>query len=143
MNTRQTAAVENALRRIKKEKVTAYRAALQEGLAISTVYRAIARQRQKEKIRLQSIQVRYHEKRTTACTYCGAPAKDRDHVPAQSQLIARGTNYFRRKRIPLVIVTACKTCNSILGDKPLHTVEERRHYINAGRTECRDHRHPK
>lgn len=46
---RQTAAVDNALRRINTENVSPYRAARDEGLALSTIYRALARQKQQQR----------------------------------------------------------------------------------------------
>ncbi len=53
------------------------------------------------------------------CTYCGEPADTRDHVPPK--VVAP----FNRKTVP-----ACHRCNcSILLDKFLITVEERRAYV--------------
>ena len=46
MSARQSAAVDRALKRIAKGS-TAYAAAKREGLALSTVYRAVKRQKEK------------------------------------------------------------------------------------------------
>ena len=48
MSPRQSSAVDRALRAVAAGKKTAYRAALDEGLALSTIYRAIKRQRAAE-----------------------------------------------------------------------------------------------
>lgn len=47
MTARQSAATERALALVR-QGLSAYRAARQEGIALSTIYRAIKRERQKE-----------------------------------------------------------------------------------------------
>lgn len=64
MSMRQTAAVDNALRRIKDEKISAYRAATEEGIALSTIYRAL--NRQKEQLRRNNDARRKREKRAAS-----------------------------------------------------------------------------
>lgn len=49
MSGRQSAAVDRAMQRIAKKECSAYRAAKDEGLALSTIYRAIDRAKKKKR----------------------------------------------------------------------------------------------
>jgi transposase len=48
MTARQSAATERALKLVAQGKMTAYAAAKKTGIALSTVYRAIKREREKQ-----------------------------------------------------------------------------------------------
>lgn len=61
------------------------------------------------------------------CIYCGDIPQTVDHVPALNWLYCLGSEYF--KKIPIVTVPACKRCNAWLGDKPYHTIRQRKGYI--------------
>ena len=60
------------------------------------------------------------------CVYCGEIATERDHVPAKRvrRILLRAGIAFER-----AIVDSCKSCNSMLGGKPLVTLADRRAYI--------------
>lgn len=63
------------------------------------------------------------------CIYCGETPGEIDHVPALSWLYALGSGYFEQKGYPVVTVPACKRCNGWLGDKPYHTIRQRKGYV--------------
>lgn len=63
------------------------------------------------------------------CIYCGDPPEGIDHVPALSWLYALGSGYFEQKSTPIVTVPACARCNLWLGDKPYHTIRQRKSFI--------------
>lgn len=48
-NTRNSAATDRALERVEKEGISYYQAALDEGIALSTIYRAKKRRDEKRK----------------------------------------------------------------------------------------------
>lgn len=48
MTARQSAATERALKLVAQGKMTAYAAAKKEGLALSTIYRALKREKQEK-----------------------------------------------------------------------------------------------
>lgn len=58
------------------------------------------------------------------CLYCGNYADAQDHVPALVQVYNHGIDYFIDKGIPLVRVSSCSECNSILG-KNSYTLKAR------------------
>ena len=63
------------------------------------------------------------------CYYCGDPADSFDHSPAISVAYAYGSAYFEKKRIPLVKVSCCRQCNSILGGRGLNTLSRRARHV--------------
>lgn len=54
------------------------------------------------------------------CAYCGAPAGTVDHVPPRTAA-GNGAKHW--------LVPCCSECNSLLGARPLYTVEERQHFL--------------
>lgn len=59
---------------------------------------------------------------TQYCTYCQYDkATDRDHVVPKSY---SGTTSFRDNTVP-----ACKECNGLLSNHPVHTVEDRTAFL--------------
>jgi hypothetical protein len=61
------------------------------------------------------------------CTYCGLTADSRDHVVPYSW---NRVNTRKNGRQPLKgTVPCCRACNSKLGNKLYHTIEERKAYI--------------
>ena len=58
------------------------------------------------------------------CHYCGMPADTRDHI------IPISWNRKRRKHEAGETVPCCRECNSLLGAKPLFSVQERAHEIS-------------
>lgn len=62
------------------------------------------------------------------CEYCGMVGETVDHVPPVSirpTLVMWGL----ADRYPFVLVRACRECNSVIGDKALWTVEDRKMYV--------------
>jgi hypothetical protein len=67
----------------------------------------------------------YNQKR---CVYCGCLWQADDHVPARKWVHSLGTQYF--SNVNLLTVPTCHECNSILGAIAIHTIAERKSYIN-------------
>lgn len=50
------------------------------------------------------------------CHYCRQkPAETQDHSPSLLALEALGSEFFRRRRIPLWLIPACRDCNNDMG----------------------------
>lgn len=63
------------------------------------------------------------------CTYCGAAADSLDHVVPYSWNHVKKRKGNAGSQGSGEKVWSCRECNSLLGDKPLFTVEQRRDYI--------------
>jgi hypothetical protein len=83
-----------------------------------------ARERKK---RIAALHDRYRRVATDplACVYCGMPADTIDHVPPLNWVYSLGVESFERAGVALVLVPACRLCNSVLGDRKLPTVRDR------------------
>lgn len=68
---------------------------------------------------------------STYCSYCGDHADVLDHVPPLTWVGSMGTEYFRSKEIPLLLMPACAECNGLLGSIGIFDMEERRAFISA------------
>lgn len=56
----------------------------------------------------------------STCIYCGRDATTKDHVPA-----VVNSYCYNMSKYPHIVVPACRSCNSILGDKFKNTMLER------------------
>jgi hypothetical protein len=65
------------------------------------------------------------------CVYCGQKKEQLDHCPPLAWMGAYGSEYFISKKIPILLVAACRDCNQILSDHPYFTVRQRKGYIAA------------
>jgi hypothetical protein len=63
------------------------------------------------------------------CPYCGDHATIFDHVPSLRTVDEFTPETLRKLNVPLLLIRACRDCNSILGDKPVITMLERTEYI--------------
>jgi len=63
------------------------------------------------------------------CYYCGDLADTKDHVPPVSAAYSFGADYFTEKKIPLLKVPACRSCNLLLGSLPYWTLGSRVKYL--------------
>jgi hypothetical protein len=64
------------------------------------------------------------------CAYCGERCSGWDHVPALSEVEARGRSFFEDAGITLWLIQACRDCNVTLGSLPLYTINQRRKHIS-------------
>ena len=63
-----------------------------------------------------------------SCTYCDEPADTLDHVvPLSFSSVRRGGGGGDANGFPRV--PCCRECNTLLGNRPLLTVEERRAWL--------------
>ncbi len=60
------------------------------------------------------------------CAYCKTRTLGRDHVPAVINSYCYGLDDY-----PHLLVPCCSACNSILGDRPFHTMLDRAEYVYA------------
>lgn len=75
--------------------------------------------------------------RPDVCFYCGlSHPPDIDHTPPLSWAYALGPSWFFDRNVNLWLIPCCRECNSLLGDKPIHTAKDRKRFI-AGRLEER------
>jgi len=63
------------------------------------------------------------------CCYCGDIREAIDHIPALSVVDGVGMKEIRKRKIKLITVPSCWSCNSRLHDKPLATYSERLVYL--------------
>jgi len=63
------------------------------------------------------------------CYYCGDPSDTLDHVPAIDWVYSLGPDSFEKQGIKLWLVPACRECNGLCNDKPLHTVTQRANFL--------------
>lgn len=86
--------------------------------------------RNRKDARLKYHHLYQRHQHTTRCHYCGDNhALTEDHVPPLSMVAARGVDFFTERGVGLWLVKACTECNTILGDKPLISLDRRIAFI--------------
>lgn len=86
----------------------------------------------RNRVHLQRIYNRLYTKCVSDyCAYCGDGQDVYDHVPALTWVGSLGTEYFRQKGIPLLLIPACSECNLLLGAVGLFEIDERRAYVSG------------
>lgn len=66
---------------------------------------------------------------TTPCTYCGDPAREREHVAPLA--VTQYTEADWSSEYPTKIVPACRECNRIASDHTFRTLSAKREFIHA------------
>jgi len=64
-----------------------------------------------------------------ACSYCDDVRDGLDHIPPINVVAEYGSKTIRENKIRFIKIPVCKSCNSMLGAKPLFTYAERLSYI--------------
>jgi hypothetical protein len=74
------------------------------------------RWRRRRKQRFHGLYQAFDEADQKVCWYCATnKATTLDHCPSLVLLDALGTDYFRKRSIPLLLIPACMTCNNNMG----------------------------
>ncbi len=71
----------------------------------------------------------YKDRTSSICYYCGELPQSVDHCPAIAEVDRKGIEYFKKERIPLILISACYECNQILSDHSIHTLSARKLFI--------------
>jgi 5-methylcytosine-specific restriction endonuclease McrA len=99
------------------------------GSQCSTGFRMPAKNRRAYMSRYHTRYKPHQNARKGECIYCGLAADTSDHVPPVSVVYALGADHFEEAGIDLVLVPACRECNSLLGARMLPTLRERASFI--------------
>ena len=91
---------------------------------------ALSRQQERKRRRLalgsKYVRRRFYDE--GVCTYCGDDCDSLDHSPPLSVAESLDLDRFRSSGGELLLVPACRRCNTWLSNKPLYTVAERKQY---------------